>query len=268
MANKKEDKRWIIKNALLILLFFLVSLIYSYVSEIHITEPHILFTSIDWAIPLNPPSVVVYLFLFYGFLFFAILYYATLQRAYFNQLILSLIAIQLVAYVVYFLYPVMMIRPYWAPTSIFDWIFWYYVYPPYIYCWALFNSIQSNSGLFNSILWNIYSHDTPLNCFPSLHAAASTLVAYGFWQEKRKYGWISWPIAIAIMVSTLLVRQHVIVDEIAGALLALIVGYTFYKKVFKTPETPPQKPTLWQLTIVLIVAEIAMILYISLSYLL
>lgn len=266
MSNKEEGKRWIIKNTLLILLFFLVSLLYSYVSEIHITEPHTLFTSIDWAIPLNPPSVIVYLFLFYGFLFFAVLYYATLQRAYFNQLILSLIVIQLVAYVVYFLYPVMMIRPYWAPTSIFDWVFWYYVNPQYIYSWLLFNSIQLNSGPFNWMLWNIYSHDTPLNCFPSLHAATSTLVAYGFWQEKRKYGWISWPIAVSVMISTLLVRQHVILDEISGALLALVVGYIFYKKIFKTPENPPQKPQLQQLLLVLVVAEIAMILYISLSY--
>ncbi len=118
------------------------------------------------------------------------------------------------------------------------------------------------------MLWNVYAHDTPLNCFPSLHAAISTIVAYGFWQEKRKYGWISWPIAIIIIVSTWLVRQHVIVDSIFGVALALILCYILYKKVFTTPETPPQKSKLWQLTLILIVSEIAMIFYIYISYLL
>lgn len=251
-----------IKNVLLLLLYFLVNAIYGYVPGIRLTEPHFLFTPIDWAIPLNPPSVIIYIFLFYSFIFFALLYYATIQRAYFNQLIFSLITIHLIAYVVFIIYPVMMIRPFWMPTSLFGWIFWSYASPQYIYNWMLFNSIQLNSGPFHWILWNVYMYDPPLNCFPSLHAAVSTIIAFAFWQEKRSYGWVSWPIAIAVMVSTLLVRQHVILDEIAGALLALIVGYIFYKRVFVTPETPPQKPKIWKIGVILIVAEIAMILFI------
>lgn len=267
MAPESEGKGWMIKNTLLLLLYFLVNMLYGYVYDIHLTEPHFLFASIDWAIPLNPPSVVIYVFVFYGFVFFALLYYATIQRAYFNQLIFSLITIHLVAYTVYVIYPVMMIRPYWMPTSLLDWLFWLNVNPQYVYNWMLFNFIQQSSSPFHSILWNIYEHDTPLNCFPSLHAAASTMVAYAFWKEKQSYGWISWPIAIAVMISTLLVRQHVIVDEIAGAALALLVGYLFYNKVFKTPETQPKKPELLQTTLVLIIAEIAMLLYITFSYL-
>ncbi len=262
MGDKPEGKSWIVKNGLLLLLYFLVNAIYVYVSGIRLTETHFLFTAIDWAIPLNPPSVVVYILLFYSFVFFALLYYATIQRAYFNQLIFSLISIHLIAYVIFIIFPVMMIRPYWMPTSLFGWIFWSYVNPQYIYNWMLFNSIQLNSGPFHWILWNVYQYDTPLNCFPSLHAAVSTMIAFAFWQEKRSYGWVSWPIAIAVMVSTLLVRQHVILDEISGALLALIVGYIFYKKLFMTPQTPLQKPKIWQITLILIVAEIAMILFI------
>ncbi|MGQ9720309.1 MAG: phosphatase PAP2 family protein [Candidatus Jordarchaeum sp.] len=261
MGNAQDRKGWIIKSIVLLLVYFLVNIIYIYVSEIRLTEPHFLFTPIDWAIPLYPPAVVIYICVFYSFVFFALLYYATFQRAYFNQLIFSLIAIHLIAYAIYIVYPVMMIRPYWMPTSLFDWIFWSYVNPKYIYTWMLVNSIQLNSGPFNWALWLVYANDTPLNCFPSLHAAISTMIAFAFWQEKRSYGWASWPIAIAVMISTLLVRQHVIVDEIAGALLALLVGYLFYKKVFRSPETQPQKPKLWQVIFILVVAEIVLILY-------
>ncbi|WXG41850.1 MAG: phosphatase PAP2 family protein [Candidatus Freyarchaeum deiterrae] len=267
-ATKEEGKRWIIKNVLLLVVFFIVSMLYSYVTAFE-SSPHVQFTPIDWSIPLYPPAVVIYLFVFYSFLFFALVYYAFIQRAYFNQLIISLIVIELIASIVYVIYPTIMIRPYWAPTSLSDWILWSNLLSPqYIYNWLLYDSIQLNSGPFNWMLWNVYAHDTPLNCFPSLHAAVSTMVAFGFWQEKRKYGWVSWPIAIAVIVSTWLVKQHVIVDSIFGAALALAVGYIFYKKVFTTPETPPQKSKLWQLTLILIVAEIAMILYISGTYLL
>ncbi len=34
-----------------------------------------------------------------------------------------------------------------------------------------------------------------------------------------------WGVAVGIMVSTLFVRQHVIADEIAGFVLAYVVGY-------------------------------------------
>lgn len=261
-------RREIAKNLSLLLLYLLVNVMYGYVASVHLTEPHFLFTPIDWAIPLNPPSVVIYIYLFYSFVFFALLYYATFQRAYFNQLIFSLITIHLVSYAVYIIYPVMMIRPYWAPTSLFDWVFWYYVNPQFLQNWLLYNSIQSNLDAFHWSLWMVYAKDTPLNCFPSLHAAVSTMIAYGFWQEKRSYGWISWPIAVAVMFSTLLVRQHVILDEISGAALALIVGYTFYKKVFKTPETQPKSPKPLQTIFILIVAETAFILYLSVYFIL
>jgi membrane-associated phospholipid phosphatase len=265
-ANQKEGKRWIAKNVLLLLVFFGVSLPYSYITVFEYW-PHFNYTPIDWAIPFYPPAVVIYLFVFYSFLFFALIYYGFLQRAYFNQLIISMIVIELIATVVFVVYPTMTIRPYWAPTGPLDWIVWTYLGDPqYIYNWLLWDSIQLNSGPFNWLLWNVYVHDTPLNCFPSLHAAMSTVVAFGFWQQKRKYGWASWPIAIAIIVSTWLVKQHVIVDSISGAALALVVGYIFYKKVFTTPATPPKKSALWQLSLLLIVAVIAMILYVIYTY--
>jgi membrane-associated phospholipid phosphatase len=61
--------------------------------------------------------------------------------------------------------------------------------------------------------------DKPYNHFPSLHVALAMLVALGCGDDRRVRWWL--PAVVAIMaVSTILVKQHYILDVIAAAVLA------------------------------------------------
>ena len=85
----------------------------------------------------------------------------------------------------------------------------------------------------------------PLNCFPSLHCGISCLwflyVTYSKETNNLEKLLISF-ISVLIMISTLVIKQHVLVDLICGdgiAILAFIfinkdkVLYDYFKKLFK-----------------------------------
>ncbi|WJH36020.1 phosphatase PAP2 family protein [Paenibacillus sp. CC-CFT747] len=72
------------------------------------------------------------------------------------------------------------------------------------------------TGFFNRLLGFVYATDRPFNCFPSIHVLTSYLMIKG----ARVFGWkarlLVAALAAAVIVSTVLVRQHVLADA-AGA---------------------------------------------------
>jgi membrane-associated phospholipid phosphatase len=66
----------------------------------------------------------------------------------------------------------------------------------------------------------VYTLDPPFNLFPSVHLAVATLAALSAWTARPIYGAIgfAWLIPIAVSVST--VKQHFLIDIVAGAGLA------------------------------------------------
>jgi fatty acid desaturase/membrane-associated phospholipid phosphatase len=75
-------------------------------------------------------------------------------------------------------------------------------------------------------LASMWADDLPGNTFPSIHVATSMLVALRLKQVRGGFGWVLW--AVAIAVSTLTVKQHFVVDVVAGLLLALAVNALFF----------------------------------------
>ena len=73
----------------------------------------------------------------------------------------------------------------------------------------------------------IYKMDTPvLNCFPSMHCVISFIFIYVSLTEKNlniKYKVLLTIWSLLVIVSTLLVKQHVLVDVISAFILSLIV---------------------------------------------
>ena len=71
----------------------------------------------------------------------------------------------------------------------------------------------------------LYAHlhaiDPPGNSVPSLHVALALLVGYSVRREPGGWLWPAWGVAIAL--STLTTRQHVLVDLVAGVALAVLV---------------------------------------------
>lgn len=76
----------------------------------------------------------------------------------------------------------------------------------------------------------IFSLDNTYNCFPSLHVAYPTLAAVFAWLYIPKHRWllISW--ALLTAVSVVLVKQHYIIDALAGALVAVGVGVWSHRR--------------------------------------
>ncbi|MBE6759630.1 MAG: phosphatidic acid phosphatase [Ruminococcaceae bacterium] len=98
-------------------------------------------------------------------------------------------------------------------------------------CFALFLLIPttnvrpdvSEPGFWNWWMTFLYNVDSPDNLFPSVHCLVSWFCWIGVRKRKDIPFWyraFSLVFTLAIFVSTLTTRQHVIVDVISGALIA------------------------------------------------
>lgn len=83
--------------------------------------------------------------------------------------------------------------------------------------------IPGEPTVWNFLMKLLYRIDSPDNLFPSIHCLVSWLCWVGV--RKRKdipavYRYFSLIVAIAVCISTLTTRQHVIVDVVTGVALA------------------------------------------------
>jgi membrane-associated phospholipid phosphatase len=109
----------------------------------------------------------------------------------------------------------------------------YMVFPVSTYWWRQDFLAHPVAGNFwASQVYSVWAGDTSFNCFPSLHAAISTICFFTWFQySKMKPSVATKFVAVAaliiaggVILSTLFVKQHYIADEIAGVVLALAVG--------------------------------------------
>ncbi len=80
------------------------------------------------------------------------------------------------------------------------------------------------SAFWHQLLGFIYRMDLPYNTFPSQHVLLTLLAGLAISKESRIKGIPVILGAVVISTSTLLVKQHYVLDVVAGALLA-IAGY-------------------------------------------
>lgn len=78
-----------------------------------------------------------------------------------------------------------------------------------------------------------YWLDLPYNCFPSMHVSNAFLVAFLLQRFRPGLGWVLHPISVLIAVSVVLVKQHYIVDVVAG----FFVGWLVDRFVFGVEST-------------------------------
>ncbi|MEK6933200.1 MAG: phosphatase PAP2 family protein [Nanoarchaeota archaeon] len=104
-----------------------------------------------------------------------------------------------------------------------------YVIITMISCWiflALPSSIirpdLNENNFFEKTLSYLYSVDKPYNLFPSLHASLLALAFIFIFNQNKKLSYNLLPLFILSFVSTLFVKQHYILDLVAGLLLAFI----------------------------------------------
>ncbi len=81
----------------------------------------------------------------------------------------------------------------------------------------------------------VYASDNPFNDFPSLHVSLSTILAIHWWRVDRRIGL---PMAIwvtLIVLSTVLVKQHHVLDIAGGLVLAFSTSLVFRRLVLDHP---------------------------------
>ena len=86
--------------------------------------------------------------------------------------------------------------------------------------------IVLDNNIFGSMVKSMYNSDKPFNCFPSIHCISCYLMikAVRVANIKNKFFQLSvYIMSILIMLSTLFVKQHVILDVIFGILLGQLV---------------------------------------------
>jgi len=77
-------------------------------------------------------------------------------------------------------------------------------------------------GVTGAFIKLLHSLDTPCNAFPSIHVGMTFLAGFGFIKEQKKLFPIFMLWAVLISISTLTVKQHYVLDVMAGVLIALI----------------------------------------------
>ncbi len=168
----------------------------------------------DNLIPFVPEMAIFYVFLFFPMVILTLIYFAFIEDEKGYAFGWSIVIINAIATVVYILFPV---STYWWRQEL------------------LANRIKGN--FFADTMYSIYEYDTSFNCLPSMHASMSAIcffVWYQYYKAKPNLKTkiiviIAFIIALGVVLSTLFVKQHYIVDEIAGVSLAYIVGRYIFR---------------------------------------
>ncbi len=166
-------------------------------------------------IPFVPEMVIFYVFLFYPMVILTLIYFGFLDEEKGYGLGWSIVIMNAIATIIYIIFPV---STYWWRQEL------------------LSNKIQGN--FFADVMYLYYTHETSFNCVPSMHAGMSTILFFTWYQYykinptfKRKIiAIIAFIIAVGVVLSTLFVKQHYIIDEIAGVALAFAVGMIVFRR--------------------------------------
>jgi membrane-associated phospholipid phosphatase len=89
-------------------------------------------------------------------------------------------------------------------------------------------------------VWGVrlcYALDPPVNLFPSMHLASVTLVALAAGTARRSYGVAALALTLAVAVSISTVKQHWVVDGVAGLALGL-AAWALFVRGYATPRAP------------------------------
>lgn len=195
------------------LLFLLVmpalGLIYKIINN-NPREAVILSTDIDNKIPFLPIFILPYIIWYAFILGYLVYFWYKDTRVYLKTLTMIVIG-ELVCFVIYFFFQTTVPRP------------------------ALVGE-----GVLMELVGMIYSHDQPYNAFPSIHVLTTFAIILGNINIPNKHIIHSLFVPIMgslIIISTLFVKQHYILDMFASMFLASFVyGIVFELFEFKVSE--------------------------------
>lgn len=180
------------------------------------------FGGLEDSIPLVPQMVVFYVYLFYPMVVLTMLYFAFVEYRKGYALGWSLVIINAVAILFYTFFPVSV---YWWHQSF------------------LANPMTGN--FWATQVYSVWAGDTTFNCFPSLHAAVSVICFYTWYRygkvrpsgATKVLAATAFVVMVGVILSTLLLKQHYVADEIAGVVLAYGVGRPLFNHLWRSPSS-------------------------------
>jgi len=161
-------------------------------------EMHTLMLDMDRMIPFDPYFVWLYLTIYPAFL---VPFFYIDKKSLVKMVMHSYITVLILSYFVFLLYPVYYPRPQLVETDFSTWA-----------------------------LSLVYKGDPQWNCFPSTHCAMALMAALVLLEANVALGIWGIIIALSIGISTLIIKQHYIVDIFAGYGITLLVYYLYFKE--------------------------------------
>lgn len=185
--NLKEIK-WLDLSWLLILP--IININYVLASSIA-TNGREISTLLDKKIPFISLFIIPYIY-WYPYILLGLVFILSKNRNKYLRVLLSIYTGMIICYFFYYFFPVEIRRPYVADTNIF-----------------------------NKLVNMIYDSDRPVNCFPSIHVL-NTYLIMRFTSRQDSKAWFHYTniIGILIILSTIFIKQHYILDGLASILLS------------------------------------------------
>ncbi len=182
----------------MVLLVSLVPL-YLFIPELATGPIHVPEIALDRLVPLQPAWAVVYGAVYLFLIILPVL--VVRQREHIRSTVSAYLTVWLTAYVCFLVYPTV------APRG----------------------EEVHGEGFAVWSLQALYSSDPPYNCFPSIHVAHSFVSAITTRRVHRGVGIAAVFCASLVGISTLMTKQHYVVDVIAEIFLALVACALFLR---------------------------------------
>jgi membrane-associated phospholipid phosphatase len=160
---------------------------------------HYLETKFDRKIPMVAEFVVPYI-LFFPYILVIFVWAFFTKNPLFGQLAISVTAVSITTTIIYLGFPTKMMRPFQRKAS-------------------------RAFGLSEKLVKAIEKFDHPNNVFPSNHVAYTLVFTLFMVAAIPTFAWLFWLIFGLISVSTVMIKQHYLVDVPAGAFLAITIWY-------------------------------------------
>lgn len=180
---------------LYLLIFPVLGLIYTWLNTTA-TDAITLGSAIDDRIPFIPIFIVPYA-IWYAYILFFLVYFCFKDSSVYFRTLFTITAGEIICFFFYVFWQTSVPRPDLEVT-----------------------------GIITGMVQYIYTHDEPFNCFPSIHVLTTYAVMSGAIQIKNKHKmhhWLIQGIGTLIILSTLFVKQHVLLDVAASMILASVL---------------------------------------------
>ena len=191
-----KENSFYLKTSILI---FVSNAIIYFGIKLFINNYNLVNIPLDDKIPFIKEFIYIYM-IWYPFLIFNYYIIYKTNKEKYIKLVLATITSLIMLYIFFILYPSKVIRP----------------------------DINSYNDLTTFILYIVYKVDSPTNCFPSGHCLLCFTLIYSLLDNQTISNKLKIPaliINILIIMSTLFVKQHVILDVISAFVLATINYY-------------------------------------------